>query len=309
MAKFEYNPKLEKGDRIVCIEMDDYHSSIPMGMKGTVDRVDTPFIDEIIYGVNWDNGSKLNLVERYEIYCVEENNKLSEMDNYENKIFVTKSKIKEYEDSKKYKIGIISVDPYLVNNLKLDVKSFLKKNKQYLDSGFVFENDGQTFLPIFYDRWIKEGEVIKRKRTDESIVLVTNKKNILIESEKNFYEQNKDLFKYFNHKMLHQFLKNLRESSITNMLGATQYLYMGREMIAHLHHYEDFDDNNKRSEAYEKVLEMADDVRNEMISGSMKLLKSQNKEIDVRPVEKLVQEYARKMLIAYTKFAGGYLNT
>jgi len=98
-------------------------------------------------------------------------------------------------------------------------------------------------------------------------------------------------------------------SGIVNMFGASPYLYVGRDRIYHQHYYEDFGENDQRSEAYEKVLEMADEVRDEMIRGSVNLLESQGKEIELNRVQRVIQDYSRKMLIAYTQFAGGRLNT
>lgn len=222
MARLNYNPKLEEGDRVVCIIMGDIYSPIPVGTAGMVRRVVEVFGD-VIYEIQWDNGSQLNLIE------------------------------------------------------------------------------GE-------DTWVKEEDFKGRLKKNESVVKVTTKKDFLIESDKNFFEQNKELFKYFNHGLLHRYLNALRESGITNMLGAAPYLYMGKDRIEHQHYYEDFGDNDSRSEAYDKVLEMADDVRNEMISGSVKLLESKGQEIDLNRVQRLIQQYASKMLLAYTKFAGGHLN-
>ena len=36
MAKLNYNPELEIGDRVICIKMDDEYSPIPMGIGGVV---------------------------------------------------------------------------------------------------------------------------------------------------------------------------------------------------------------------------------------------------------------------------------
>ena len=57
------NPELKEGDRIVLIHMDG-ESNVLIGEKGTVKRVSTdPFEDdEMIYSVEWDNGSTLNLL-------------------------------------------------------------------------------------------------------------------------------------------------------------------------------------------------------------------------------------------------------
>ena len=59
-----------------------------------------------------------------------------------------------------------------------------------------------------------------------------------------------------------------QESSVVNMLGAAQYLYMGKKRIEHEHHYDEMDDD--KNEAFQDLLEIADDVRQEIINGAMK---------------------------------------
>ena len=61
--KKELNPKLVKGDRIMCLHMDG-ETSVPPMTTGTV-RVVTrdPFEnDSEVINVNWDNGSTLALL-------------------------------------------------------------------------------------------------------------------------------------------------------------------------------------------------------------------------------------------------------
>lgn len=216
MAKLNYNPELEPGDRVICISMDDMYSPIHMGTPGTVINRSVVF-GEIQYYVEWDNGSKLALID-----------------------------------------GI--------------------------------------------DKWVKEEDMKSRRKKTQESVMITNKKNFLKE---NFFQENKDLFKYFNHAFLHKYLKKLRESGVVNMMGAAPYFYMGSERIAHEHHYDD----NKNEEAFEEVVEMADHARDEMIRGAMKVLEDEGKEITTNAVQRMIEKYAKKMLLAYTKFAGGYLNT
>ena len=129
MARLNLNPELSKGDRVICISMDDEYAAVPTGIPGTVTQVSVVF-GEKQYNVSWDNGSKLALI------------------------------------------------------------------------------DGA-------DKWMKEEDMLnrRRKKTDES-VFVTTKKNFLKE---NFFQQNLDLFRNFNVRLLHQYLKALRESGVTNM--------------------------------------------------------------------------------------------
>jgi hypothetical protein len=216
MAKLNYNPELQPGDRVICISMDDMYSPIHMGTPGTVINRSVVF-GEIQYYVDWDNGSRLALID-----------------------------------------GI--------------------------------------------DKWVKEEDMINRRKKTQESVMITNKKNFLKE---NFFQENKELFKYFNHAFLHKYLKNLRESGVVNMLGAAPYFYLGSERIAHEHHYDD----NKDDESFEEVIKMADQARDEMIRGAMKVLEAEGKEVTTNSVQRMIQKYSKKMLLAYTKFAGGYLNT
>lgn len=216
MSRFNMSPELSKGDRVICISMDDEYSAVPTGIPGTVTHVSVVF-GEKQYNVNWDNGSKLALIE-----------------------------------------GV--------------------------------------------DKWIKEEDMLSRrkKRTEESFYVT--KKDFLKED---FYQKNVDLFRNFNVKLLQTYLKKLRESGVTNMMGASPYLWMGRERIEHKHHYDEFD--GEREDAFQEVLDMADEVRNEMISGVMKILEKQNKEVSPRSVSRQVEQYAGKMVMAYTKLIGGRL--
>ena len=59
----QLNPKLEPGDRIVLLHMDDPYSAIRMGTKGTVLKMVTlPFGMGYQYNIKWDNGSTLDLL-------------------------------------------------------------------------------------------------------------------------------------------------------------------------------------------------------------------------------------------------------
>lgn len=62
-SKKELNPKLVKGDRIMCLHMDG-ETGVPMGTTGTVrSSTKDPFEpDSEIINVNWDNGSTLGLL-------------------------------------------------------------------------------------------------------------------------------------------------------------------------------------------------------------------------------------------------------
>ena len=62
-SKKELNPKLDVGDRIMCLHMEG-EFSVPMGTTGIVQKISKdPFEqNEQIIMVEWDNGSTLNLL-------------------------------------------------------------------------------------------------------------------------------------------------------------------------------------------------------------------------------------------------------
>jgi hypothetical protein len=216
MVRINLNPELSKGDRVICISMEDEYDAIPTGIPGTVTNVSVVFGDKQ-YNVDWDNGSKLALID-----------------------------------------GV--------------------------------------------DKWMKEEDRLNRRRKTEESVFVTTKKNFLSE---NFYQQNLELFRNFNVRLLHRYFEELRKSSVTNMLGAAPYLYMGRERIKHEHHYDEMD--GEQEDAFQVVLDMSDDIRDEMIRGAMKTLENAGKEVTPQSVERLMKAYSNKMVVAFTKMAGGRL--
>jgi len=69
----QINPTLKKGDRVICIHMDDKYSPVPTGTAGTVKRiVGDPFEEsENIIEVEWDNGSTLSLVSSEDMWVFE----------------------------------------------------------------------------------------------------------------------------------------------------------------------------------------------------------------------------------------------
>jgi len=67
-----FNPNVKEGDRIVCIQMQGESDTVPVGTKGTVQRiVKTPFGDQI--EVNWENGSTLSLLMDEDVWMLEDN--------------------------------------------------------------------------------------------------------------------------------------------------------------------------------------------------------------------------------------------
>jgi hypothetical protein len=121
-------------------------------------------------------------------------------------------------------------------------------------------------------------------------------KKKITEDRDKFIMDNIELFKYFNIKFLKKYLLMVRESSITNMMGASPYLYMGRERIQHEFKYKDI--NNE--EAFEEVLDHANQAQAEMINGVINYLNDKGIEEDMSSINKYLQRFATKIVQTYT---------
>lgn len=104
--------------------------------------------------------------------------------------------------------------------------------------------------------------------------------------------------KFFKPTFLIDYLKDIRESGIVNMFGASPYLYMGRERIEHEFKYKEFVDEDSE-EAYERVLEKADEAQSIMITGCMKVLEKEKREITVESINSCLDRYSKKLLMFF----------
>lgn len=198
------NPELQIGDKVICLHMDG-ESSIMPGTKGVVYRI-TKVFGDTQYGVEWENGSRLDLISSVDAWDSEEN----------------------YEKRK------------------------LKK--------------------------------IQKKDITESSNYEVNKRLIA----------NIDIFKFFNMKFLQKYLIMVRNSGITNMFGASPYLYVGKNKIEQEMLYKDLE-----GDEYDDMLDNADQARDEMISGTVKYLEANNKEISVENVQRFLPRLAVKVVENY----------
>lgn len=105
------NPELKKGDRVVCIHMED-ESNIKYGDGGTVISKTLVFgVPQ--YGIEWDNGSRLQLLDDVDKWMMEDD--FNELKN-------RKKKITEGDHSKVVKnsylfktVKLVLMDSFLVN--------------------------------------------------------------------------------------------------------------------------------------------------------------------------------------------------
>jgi hypothetical protein len=119
----------------------------------------------------------------------------------------------------------------------------------------------------------------------------------LSESDRfNYMKNNKELFENFDWKKILDFLTNIKESGVTNMFGSAPFLYSGRKWIENK--YGDYPNN---PDALEKVLNSADEIKNEMIQGTLKSMKSEGYD-DIGKINKRVEKFARSFLTLFMVF-------
>ena len=150
-----------------------------------------------------------------------------------------------------------------------------------------WDKGGSLFM-LDDDKWMKEedfDEMIEKKK----------KKNIQ-EADMNDVTMQTQLLKHFNMLFLKQFLKKLQETSVVNMFGASPYLYMGKERIAHQHKYDD------TNEAFDELLDMANRAQGEMVNGVISVLEDEGKEITVEKINSSLKRYAPKVLKFYIDY-------
>lgn len=163
-----------------------------------------------------------------------------------------------------------------------------------------------TVINVSRDPFEKEG-MIYNVKWDEgstlSLLSVTDAWKKIESIQENSFESakwfldNRAIAENFNTRFLGEYLEKVRESGITNMFGASQYLYMGKERLEHEFKYKDVGND----EAFEEVLELADKSQHEMINGVMKILEKEKKEMDINVINRYIQRYATLVLNYWIK--------
>ena len=150
-----------------------------------------------------------------------------------------------------------------------------------------WDNGSKLALIEGVDKWMR---VVQDDTIEESFFMT--KKGIIKESKK-ASEKFNDLSEYYDIKLIKKFLDALRLSSVTNMHQAGQYLYLGKERIEHEHKYNEFSDD--KEEAFNDVLDMAEEVRNEMIKGAFSSIDDKNQGNDNDDEDELDSRYLRSV--------------
>lgn len=117
----------------------------------------------------------------------------------------------------------------------------------------------------------------------------------------NYFIDNPDIFENFDWKFLRNYLYKIRESSIVNMFTAAPLLYCGEK---HLDRY--YGEHPSNPEAFNEVLEMADEAKDKMIQGTMGYMESKGIDIDLEDMSQFnstIRRMSQKILDLYVTFA------
>lgn len=160
---------------------------------------------------------------------------------------------------------------------------------------FVEWENGST-LALIEDIGDKSGTVDSWMKEDvfEALMNLKKRKNLGESEEEKMkkFMANVEVFRTFDREFLFKFLEKLRESGIVNMYAAAPYLYMGGGRIYSENHFNE----NKDEEAFDELVEMADDAKDKMVQGAIKVLQKEGKEISVEKVSRVVKKYAGMVL-------------
>lgn len=141
------------------------------------------------------------------------------------------------------------------------------------------------------DRWMYESDYDMRIKKKKPEIKESRDKSPQLKQMEHLMD-NINVFRLFDSKFLFDYLEKVRESGVVNMFAAASYLYVGSDRIAHEHKYNE----GKDEEAFEQVIEMADEAKEKMIQGALKVLEKEGKEIDVGLVAKRIKIYSTKVL-------------
>jgi len=149
-----------------------------------------------------------------------------------------------------------------------------------------WDNGSKLSLVVTSDRWVRDfNSQIKESKTRDRIY--------------DYFSTNSDVFDNFDWRFFRDFLYNLRDSGVVNMFQAGPFLYSGKEWIDRYH-----GENQEDNEAFQKVLELADESKDKLIQGLLKYMASKNLDMDdMNNVNGLARRFATKIVQLYMTFA------
>lgn len=115
------------------------------------------------------------------------------------------------------------------------------------------------------------------------------------EQQIDFIINNRDVVLNFNRQKIFEYLDVLRKSGVINMFGAAPFLFSGRDWIDRY-----YGENEENNEEFQEVLEMADDIKNEMILGMLKTFKDNTPALG--DMDRLIRKLSNRMVNYWMMF-------
>lgn len=122
------------------------------------------------------------------------------------------------------------------------------------------------------------------------------KGNIFKDERFNYMKNNKELFENFDWKKILEFLNDIKESGVTNMYGAAPFLYSGKKWIEDKYGW-----GPDNREAFERVLNSSNEIKNEMIQGTLKSMDSKSAD-ELGKINNRVEKFARSFVSLFMVF-------
>lgn len=138
------NPELEIGQEVILLHMDD-DSSIPPGTKGKVIRKNV-VLGELVYIVDWEDGSQLSLVSSVDLWDTPEN--MAKRKKRVQEIEIKKKSITEIDEFERSKKLMKNIDVFKHFNMRF-LYQYLKMIKK---SGIVNMFGASPYLYMGKDR-------------------------------------------------------------------------------------------------------------------------------------------------------------
>ena len=157
-----------------------------------------------------------------------------------------------------------------------------------------FEVDGE----IISVNWDNGSNLSLLSTTDSWVKDTTTP--ITEQNEYAFFGNNPEIFENFNWRFFRDYLLKVKKSGVINMLQAPPFLYSGREWIDRY-----YGENQEDNESFQEVLEMAEESKNELITGIIKYLESNDIDIDFDDMGRFnqyVRKFSDKLLLLYVNF-------
>lgn len=177
--------------------------------------------------------------------------------------------------------GETSVPPMTTGTVRSVVKDPFEDNSEIINVDW--DNGSTLGMLSATDSWVK----IAQETLDEQVN----------EPTYDYFSKNPEVFENFDWRFLREFLKKLRDAGPVNMFEATPFLYSGKDWIDRY-----YGEGREDNEDFQEVLEMAEDAKHKMVQGVLKYMKSQGIEIELEKVNRLVQNFAKKILQLYISF-------